>query len=146
MAFSESDLAFLATNHGAAMTTLRADGTPHSVRVGVALVDGKLWSSGVPERIRTRHLRRDPRATVMVFESGFGYLTIESTVTILEGPDAPAQSYRLFDVMQAGRQDPELLMWYGKPLRQPEFEQAMRDEHRLIYEFTPVRSYGMPGS
>ncbi len=37
---------FLEQNHAAAMITLRADGTPGAVRVGVGLVDGKLWSSG----------------------------------------------------------------------------------------------------
>ena len=46
--------AFLEKNHGAAMVTLRRDGRPHAVRVGVALVDGRVWSSGVPERARTR--------------------------------------------------------------------------------------------
>lgn len=41
----EPAIAFLEKNHAAAMTTLRADGTPHTVRVGVALVDGKVWIS-----------------------------------------------------------------------------------------------------
>lgn len=35
---------FLKQTGSAAMVTLKKDGTPHAVRVGVALVDGKLWA------------------------------------------------------------------------------------------------------
>jgi hypothetical protein len=145
MDLSDKQEAFLGKNHGAAMVTLRADGTPHAVRVGVALVDGKIWSSGVPGRARTKYLRRDPRSTLMVFEAGYGYLTIESRVTILDGPDAPELNVRLFQVMQSGRPDQNVLNWNGKPLGLDEFLQAMRDEQRLIYEFAPLRAYGLSG-
>jgi hypothetical protein len=37
------------------------------------------------------------------------------------------------------------LLWYGQPKTPEEFLQLMRDEQRLIYEFTIVRSYGMYG-
>ena len=50
--FDDKTQAFLDKNHSAGMVTLRADGTPHVVRVGVALVDGKLWSSGTPDQFR----------------------------------------------------------------------------------------------
>jgi PPOX class probable F420-dependent enzyme len=143
MDLSDKQVAFLQQARAATMVTLRADGTPHSVRVGVALVDGKVWSSGVPSRARTKHLRRDSRSTLTVFEAGYGYLTIESRVTILDGPDAPELSVRLFQVMQSGRQDPNILNWNGKPLGLDEFLQAMRDEQRLIYEFAPLRAYGL---
>lgn len=53
---SDTEREFLARNHAAAMITLRQDGRPHVVRVGVALVDSKLWSSGVPSLVRTGHL------------------------------------------------------------------------------------------
>src|SRR5947209_13130471 len=119
MELTERQRAFLEQNHSAAMITLRRDGAPHAVRVGIALVDGKLWSSGLPDRVRTRHLRRDPRCTVFVFGQGYGYLTVEGHVTILEGAEAPAQSVRLFQAMQADMQPappPGHLMWQGKPL------------------------------
>src|SRR5206468_9116879 len=57
MNLTDNDRAFLDAHHAAAMITLRADGTPHAVRVGVALVDGMLWSSGTHDRLRTGHLR-----------------------------------------------------------------------------------------
>jgi PPOX class probable F420-dependent enzyme len=139
---SEKERAFLEKNHAAAMVTLRPDGTPHVARVGVALVDGKIWSSGIPGRVRTRHVRRDPRSSLFVYEQGYGWLGIDTRATILDGPDAAGQSVRLFQVMQ-GRADADALLWYGEPKPLDEFEQIMRDEQRLIYEFEPLRTYGM---
>jgi Pyridoxamine 5'-phosphate oxidase len=141
--FSDTQRAFLDKNHGAAMITLRRDGTPHAVRVGVALVDGKLWSSGIPSRVRTGHVRRDPRSTLFVYEHGYNYLTIESRVVILDGPEAAEQNLRLFDVMQSGRADPKILMWSGQQKTHEQFLAAMREEQRLIYEFEPLRVYGL---
>jgi PPOX class probable F420-dependent enzyme len=146
MEFDDKARAFLAKNHSAGMVTLRVDGTAHVVRVGVALVDGKLWSSGTQDRARTRHLRRDPRSTLFVFDqAGYGYLGIEAQVSILEGPDVPAQSVQLFRTMQAGMQfqTPGNLMWNGKEISPDEFRRAMIDERRLIYEFAPRRVYGL---
>jgi PPOX class probable F420-dependent enzyme len=137
---------FLAQNHSAAMITLRPDGTPHAVRVGVVLVDGKLWSSGLPGRVRTGHLRRDPRCTLFVFDPAYSYLTLETTVTILEGPDVPEQSVDLFRVMQAGRMQPSTpggLFWEGQEKSPEEFRRIMAEERRLIYEFEIHRAYGM---
>jgi hypothetical protein len=141
VSLTEAQRAFLEHNHGAAMITLRPDGTPSAVRVGVALVDGQLWSSGTARRRRTAWLRRDPRATIFVFESGFRFLTIESRVTILEGPDAPEQSVHLFRVMQNRATGP--LAWYGAELDEVEFLRRMVDEQRLIYQFEPLREYGL---
>ncbi|HZM78806.1 MAG TPA: pyridoxamine 5'-phosphate oxidase family protein [Candidatus Limnocylindrales bacterium] len=139
---------YLATHHAAAMITLRADGSPHAVRCGIALVDGKLWSSGVPQRVRNRHLRRDPRATLFVFgnEEGdkFSYLTLEGTVRILDGPDAAEFNRRLFTVMQASLEKPPDTLFWERTLRTvDEFLQIMTDERRLIYEFEITRSHGM---
>ena len=145
MELSDAQREFLEKNRSAAMISLRRNGTAHAVRVGVALVDGKVWVSGVQSRLRTRLLRRDPRCTLFVFESGFNYLTLEGTVTIHEGPDVPEMSLRLFEVMQAGMQPAPArgnLMWYGKELTPEQFRQAMVDEQRLIYELNVDRAYG----
>ena len=60
---SQEEVSFLNSQHSAAMITIGESGLPKPVRVGIALVDGKLWSSGSQSRIRTRRLRRDPRCT-----------------------------------------------------------------------------------
>jgi PPOX class probable F420-dependent enzyme len=144
MPLTDQQLAFLANTHSAAMITLRKDGTPHAVRVGVALVDGKIWSSGVPSRLRTGHLRRDPRSTLFVFDTSFNFLTIEATVTIHDGPDAAEMNLRLFQQMQQSVARPEgTLLWYGQPKSLDDFLQTMKDEQRLIYEFAPTRAYGL---
>ena len=138
---SAEQRAFLEAGQSAVMVTLRRDGAPHAVRCGVALVDGKIWSSGVPSRMRTRHVRRDPRGAIVVISSAYGYLTIEGTFTILDGPDAAQQSVQLFRVMQKRPSGP--INWNGKPLEEDEFLRVMREEERLIYQLEPERAYGM---
>jgi PPOX class probable F420-dependent enzyme len=134
---------FLARLHAAAMITIARDGTPRAARVGVALVDGKLWSSGTAGRVRTRRLRRDPRCTVFVYDPrGYSWLGLETTVTILDGPGAAEQNLRLFRVMQGKAAGP--LLWFGQELDEDRFRQVMNDEERLIYEFSVHRAYG-PG-
>ena len=148
MMMDDAALAFLDTNHSAAMTTLRRDGTPHAARVGVAVVEGKVWSSGTQQRVRTGHLRRDPRSTLFVFDGTWRWLTLECRVSILDGADAPRQNLRLFQVMQrdlSPAPPPGKIMWFGAERTIDEFLQIMVDEQRLIYEFEVERSYGMYG-
>lgn len=141
MGLSESELAFLADHHSAAMITVGTDGFAKVARVGVALVDGKLWSSGTADRARTKRLRRDPRCTLYVHDPGFAFLALETTVTILDGPDAPALSLTLFRRMQDKPTGP--LSWFGGELEEDEFLERMSAEQRLIYEFEPQRTYGL---
>src|SRR2546423_9241538 len=141
MSIAENDLEFLKDNHGAAMITVSRDGTPKVARVGVALIDGKVWSSGTQDRTRTKRLRRDPRCTLYVHDSGFSWLALEGTVTILEGPDAPDLNLRLFREMQSKSTGP--LTWFGRELPEKEFLEAIVDERRLIYELAVSRTYGL---
>jgi hypothetical protein len=141
MGLSDKDIEFLNDHHSAAMITVGADGFAKAARVGVALVDGKLWSSSTHDRIRTQRLRLDPRSTLFVFDSGFAFLTLETSVTILEGPDAPAQNLKLMRQMQ--QRPSGALSWFGGELSEEEFLQTMAEERRLIYEFEVHRSYGL---
>lgn len=133
--------AFLESEHGAAMITTSADGVAHAVRVGIVLIDGKIWSSGVPDRKRSLRLRHDPHCTFFVFDKGYKFLTLEGTVRILEGDGVPELSVRLFRAMQH-RSDGDLA-WFGKEMRVEAFKQAMAAEQRLIYEMDITRAYGM---
>ena len=142
MAFTAEQTAFLEKQHSAGMITVGDDGLPKAVRVGVALVDGRLWSSGTRDRVRTKRLRHDPRCTMFVFDQGFSWLALETTVTLLEGPDAPAQNLRLFRVMQNRPSGP--LSWFGGELDQAAFLGRMEEEGRLIYQFEVHRCYGAP--
>jgi PPOX class probable F420-dependent enzyme len=133
-------------HHRAAMVTLRADGSPHAVRVGVALVDGKVWSSGTRARARTRHLRRDPRSTLFVFDQEWRWLALDSSVTILDGPDVPELSLRLFQTMQRELDPgpaPGKVLWEGTERDPEEFRRIMVEEQRLIYQFEVIRTHGL---
>jgi PPOX class probable F420-dependent enzyme len=132
MALSDRDREFVANNRSAVMVTLKADGTPHVARVGVGLVDGKLWSSGTRARLRTKHLRREPRCTLFVFsdDDRYQWLGLETTVTILDGPDAPELNLKLYRTLA------------GEPDDVDEYLRAMADERRLIYEFEVGHTYG----
>ena len=141
MPITDDDRAFIDANPSAAMITVGADGRPKAVRVGVAVVDGKVWSSGVDGRVRTQRLRRDPHCTLFVFDAGFGFRTLECDVTVLDGPDVPQQSVRLFRQMQGKPTGP--LSWFGGELEEDEFLRTMVDEGRVIYELEARSSYGM---
>lgn len=141
MNLTETQQTFLENNHSAAMITIGKNGTPKVARVGTALVDGRLWSSGTQDRTRTARLRRDPRCTLFIFEAGWRWLTLETTVRILDGPDASRQQVQLFRQMQnrpAGN-----LNWFGKELSEDAFLKMMDQEARLMYEFEIVHAYGM---
>lgn len=133
-------LRFVEGTPSAAMVTVGPDGVPKVARCGVAVVDGVLWSSGTLARVRTRRLRSDPRCTLYVHEAGPRWLALETTVTILEGADAPERSLRLFRAMQHRPTGP--LAWYGVELDDDAFRTAMLDEGRVVYEFAVQRAYG----
>lgn len=141
MSLTESQIAFLENNRSAAMITIAQDGMPRAVRVGVALVDGKLWSSGTQDRVRTARLRRDPRCTLFVFDKQYAYLTLETTVNILDGDNAPELNLRLMRLMQNKPTGP--LNWFGQELETEAFLQKMAEQKRVVYEFEISRAYGM---
>ena len=122
---------FLERHHSAVMVTLKQDGTPHVARVIVGLVDGNLWSSGTESRVRTKHLRRDPRATLCVIDdkNPYHWLGLETRVQILDGPDAALQNLVLYRTLA------------GEPKDVDEYLRAMVEEGRLIYEFAIERVY-----
>jgi hypothetical protein len=141
MEVSAPDLDFVADKRGAAMITIGKDGMPKVARVGVAWVDGKLWSTGTAARTRTKRLRRDPRCTVYVPDEAFAWVALETTVTILDGPDVPQLHVKLLRTMQGNPSGP--INWFGKELDEADFVQAMIDEGRVIYEFEVHGTYGM---
>ena len=124
---------FLEEHHSAVMATTKTDGRPHLARIAVGLVDGKLWSSGTQDRVRTKHLERDPRCTLMVLDQSTAYrwMALETTVDILDGAEAVDNNLALYRTLA------------GEPDDLQEYREAMVAEKRLIYQFTIQRSYGM---
>lgn len=101
-------------------------------RIGVGLVEGKLWSSSTKTRVRHKYLQRDPRSTLMVLhpETPYQWLGIESKVTIHDGPDAAEKNLTLYRELA------------GEPDDLEEYMTAMVKEQRVIYEFSIDRTYG----
>jgi hypothetical protein len=137
---SEGQRAFIEATPSAAMITIGPQGVPKVARCGVAIVDGNVWSSGTQARVRTRRLRTDPRCTLYVHEAGPRWLALETAVTILDGPDVPEQSVRLFRTMQRRTDGP--LLWHGAERDEAEFQRLMHDEGRVIYQFAIDHAYG----
>lgn len=82
---------FLEENHRAVLATRRGDGGLQLSPVMVTLDDeGRAVVSATETRIKTRNLRRDPRAALCVMNDRFfgPWLQIEGTATILSLPDA----------------------------------------------------------
>lgn len=141
MPLSDADLQFLEHHHSAAMITVAANGIAKPTRVSVALVDGKLWSSGTQSRVRTRRLRKDPRCTLFVFDPDSAWRGLETTVTMLDGPDAAQLNLRLFRETLGVPTGP--IDWFGRQFTEEQFLAAMVEQERLIYEFDVHRSYGV---
>ena len=141
MALSSAETKFLETQHSAAMITIGSGGVPKVVRIGVALVDGHVWSSGTQGRVRTKRLRRDPRCTLFVFDQAFSWLALETTVTLLQGPKPRPRTCACSGSCRTARAGRSA--WYGNELDEPAFLQRMLDEVRLVYEFGVDRSYGL---
>ena len=123
---------FLENHHSAIMTTIAKSGVPHVARVSCGLVDGELWSSGTQTRVRTKHLRRDNRATLCVLDDDdrYSWMGLETTVDILDGPDRAEANLKLYRVLA------------GEPDDLEEYMSAMIAEERLIYRFNVVKAYG----
>jgi hypothetical protein len=132
---------FLESTHGAAMVTVGADGFAKAVRVGVALVDGKLQSSARGGATRVARLRRDPRCTLFVFDKQFSFLTLETAARVVDQPEAVDASVKLFRAMQGRRDGP--LAWFGRELEEDVFRRQMVDEHRIVFEFDVKKAYGL---
>ena len=141
MTLSATDAAFIEANPSAAMITLAPDGTAKAARVVVAVVDGKLWSTGTVDRARTRRVRRDPRSTLFVFAPGHAYRSIETTATVIEGQPGIDANVRLFRILTRRPVGP--IPFFGTEYDEEEFREVLAADGRIVYEFTVLRSTGV---
>jgi PPOX class probable F420-dependent enzyme len=73
-ALKEKQRKFLAENpFVGVLTELREDGSPHSTVVWVDVEDGKVSFNTARGRAKPRHLERDPRASLLVFDPSDPY-------------------------------------------------------------------------
>jgi PPOX class probable F420-dependent enzyme len=82
---------FLHDHHRAVLATYRADGRPQLSPVLVGLDDGsRLLISTRETAVKTRNLRHDPRAHVLVLTDGFygDWIRVDGTAEIVSLPEA----------------------------------------------------------
>lgn len=83
IAFTDSQRAFLDRPLNAIVATLDARGQPSQSVVWYAREGNELWISVGPTSVKARHLRHDPRVSVLVLsEDGASYLRIEGTAAL----------------------------------------------------------------
>ncbi len=91
-------LAFLAERHLASLTTLRADGTPHVVPVGVTYdPDARLArviTSGTSAK--ARHVREGQARVAVCQVEGRRWLTLEGAADVRDDPDSVAEAERRY--------------------------------------------------
>jgi PPOX class probable F420-dependent enzyme len=87
-------LAFLAERHLATLTTLRPDGSPHVVAVGVtydaATRTARVITSG--GSAKARHVRDGQRRVAVCQVDGRRWLTLEGTAVVRDDPESVADA------------------------------------------------------
>lgn len=148
MALDEKATAYIKANRDAAMVALRRDGTPHVTRIVAGMLDGALVSSATRSRLRTKLLKRDPRSTLFFFETtpaagrAFGgYLSLETTVTIHDGPEALRRSVEYFKAIFGTTADGKVT-YGGQQYTEEEALAALERDERILFEFNVTRAYG----
>ena len=87
-------LAFLAERHLATLTTLRADGSPHVVPVGVtfdaATATARVITSGTSAK--ARHVRAGQQRVAVCQVDGRRWITLEGTAAVRDDPASVADA------------------------------------------------------
>ena|SRR5579871_2069794 len=123
---------FLARHQHGVLATIHRDGRPQLSNILYVLDDdGRIKISVTQTRVKTRNLRRDPRAALHVQGADpYEYLVIEGTARLIEGEGLAA---RLRDYYRKARGDhPD---W-------AEYDAAMINEQRLLVSLSIDHTYG----
>ena len=102
-ALNEAQKAFLRAGHAAVVTTLRADGSPHSTVVWIDNDGEDVLFNTARSRAKERHLLDDPRVSIVTVDGADAHrwLTVDGTATLVdEGADEHIQT--LADRYQEG--------------------------------------------
>ena len=93
-------LEFLTERHLATLTTLRADGTPHVVPVGVtfeaATATARVITSGASAK--ARHVRHGQRRVAVCQVNGRRWLTLEGSAVVRDDADSVADAVARYAV------------------------------------------------
>jgi len=124
-------------SHGV-LTTIRRDGRPQLSNILYVFDEDAARISITDSRIKTRNLRRDPRAALYVpGESFWAYVVLDGTVELSSvatepGDEVVEDLIRLYRDAR-GEEHPD---W-------DEFRQAMVSEGRVLARLRPTSAYGL---
>jgi PPOX class probable F420-dependent enzyme len=123
---------FLRQHGHGVLATLNPDGRPQLSNILYVLDDdGRLKISVTQTRVKTRNLRRDPRAALHVQgRDPYEYLVVDGTARLIEG-DGLAEKLR--DYYRKAR---------GEHPDWREYDEAMIKEQRLLVSLSIDRAYG----
>jgi PPOX class probable F420-dependent enzyme len=122
---------FVRDHHRAILTTTREDGSPQMSPVAVAVDDhGYLVVSTRQTAVKTRNLRRRPRAWLLVISDGFygDWVQIEGDVEIVELPAAMEPLVEYYRQLSGEHPD-----W-------DDYRAAMEQDQRVLLRITPLRA------
>ena len=123
-------LEFVRPRHHLLLITYRADGTPQASPVtGGVDTDGRIVVSSYPERAKSKNVRRDPRASVVVLSDEFNgaWVQIDGEAEVIDPPDSVEPLVEYFRAISGEHPD-----W-------DEYRQAMRDQGKCLIRVTPTR-------
>ena len=135
-------LDFARTRHRLTLVTTKRDGRPQMSPVtGGIDAEGRIVVSTYPDRAKTRNLRRDPRATVLVHSDDWDgpWVQVDGTAEVLDMPSQEAEDglVEYFRCISGDHPD-----W-------DEYRQAMRKQGKSLIRITleswgPVATGGFP--
>jgi PPOX class probable F420-dependent enzyme len=123
-------LDFIRPRHSAVLLTTRADGGPQASPVTCGVDDeGRIVVSTYPARAKSRNVRREPRAAVVVLSDDFGgpWVQIDGTAEILDVPEAIEPLVDYYRAIAGEHPD-----W-------DEYREAMARQNKSLLRLTPER-------
>jgi PPOX class probable F420-dependent enzyme len=123
--------AFIRDNHAAVLATFRRDGRPQLSPVTVGVDDeGRVEISTREPSAKVRNLRRDPRISLCLLNSGFygEWGQVEGTAEIVERPEAIDLLVDYYRRISGEHPD-----W-------DEYREAMQEQQRVLVRFAIERA------
>ncbi len=123
-------LDFIAQNHRAVLATSRADGNPQLSLVAAAVDDDTVVVSTRETAIKTKNLRRRPRASLIVFTDNFygNSVQVEGPVEVVSLPEAMEGLVAYYRQIS------------GEHPNWDEYRAAMEQERRVLIRITVERA------
>ncbi|MDE3074265.1 MAG: PPOX class F420-dependent oxidoreductase [Chloroflexota bacterium] len=127
--------AYLSASHRGVLATLKRDGRPQLSNVSYLLDgDNTIKVSVTKDRAKTKNLQRDPRVSIecLAADNWFSYVVVEGRASFIDDERTIPELRRVYRAI-AGKDHPN---W-------EEFDEAMRNERRVVLVIQPERMYGL---